>query len=104
MLITVWYKLLPMGTRSSARDPQEDVQCEDTSTVSNLRRLVKAANIEILQHATAMQLEVHENGNDDTPCVSTKLLTNCVSGGPQLPFVIYYPPGINFLVSATIRI
>jgi hypothetical protein len=94
----VWYKLLPKGTPSSSSDQMDDVECPKCSTISELRRRVKKENMTTLEKVETRFSEVYENGGDDAACSPAKLLSACASGGPELPFIIYYPPGSTSFV------
>ena len=95
----VWYKLLPKGAPSSSSDQMDDVECPKGNTISELRRRVKQQNMPTLEKVETRFIEVYENGGDDTACSPAMRLSACASGGPELPFIIYYPPGSTSFVS-----
>jgi hypothetical protein len=95
----VWYKLLPKGTPSSSIDQMDDVECPKDKTISELRRRVKHENMPTLEKVEPRFIEVCENGREDTACSPAQRLSACASGGPELPFIIYYPPGSTPFVS-----
>jgi hypothetical protein len=77
----------------------DDIECLKSDTISELRRLVKKENMPTLGNVEARSIEVYENGSEDTVCSPAKLLSACASGGPELPFIIYHPPGSTLFVS-----
>ena len=87
---SVWYKLLLKGTPSDPNDQTDDVHCPESHSISEFRRLVRAANLNTLEKVDPRLLEVCETGSD-APLRSDKLLSACTSGDAATPFTIRYP-------------
>lgn len=91
MLQRWWYTLVPDG---SLEPPSEEskgcVDLPEVEVVFNLKNTVHEKNKIRVGHCDAMSLKVSEH---DGKVLSdpAKKLSDCASGGPQKPFIVYYP-------------
>ena len=96
----VWYILCPRDSKAPSN--VDVVKCEESDKIANFRQRVLLSNPSRLVGIDASQLDVTEDGQDETICDGRKKLSYYENAGKEEhPFIILYQPGQGNLLGAT---